>query len=54
MVKIGGKAYSHVLDPRAGLGVTEGWLAVQKLERYARIFRRDKIYFPGAHHTTLR
>ena len=25
MVKIGGKAYSHVLDPRAGLGVTEGW-----------------------------
>ena len=24
MVKIGGKAYSHVLDPRSGLGVTEG------------------------------
>lgn len=24
MVKIGGKSYSHVLDPRSGLGVTEG------------------------------
>ena len=24
MVKIGGKAYSHVLAPRSGLGVTEG------------------------------
>ena len=24
MAEIGGKAYSHVLDPRSGLGVTEG------------------------------